>query len=184
MSQPDDAQHYDCACTNQLENVAGGLALFAKQRIRLAAAGYRHLVVMAEDGYGIYGQLGLGDEQRWQWLTRETTAAFAESRVMMVACGSDHTMAAGQSWTTYGQLGMGDRTSRLLMTQVDAGQLGGARTVMAACGLARSKVLSAEGRVWTFGYGWEGRRRAGRGGTAADGGAEDERGDLRPGEGG
>ena len=42
---------------------AGGPELFANQSIRLAAAGYRHLAVMAEDGcgYGIYGQLGLSD---------------------------------------------------------------------------------------------------------------------------
>ena len=36
---------------------------------------------------------------------------------------------------------------------MDAGQLGGARIVMAACGALHSVVVSAEGRVWTFGGG-------------------------------
>jgi hypothetical protein len=53
----------------------------------------------------------------------------------------------------YGQLGVGDTADRLGFTQVDAGQLGGARIVMAACGWAQSVVVSAEGRVWTFGWG-------------------------------
>ena len=40
---------------------------------------------------------------------------------------------------------------------MDAGQLGGARIVMAACGWRHSMVVSAEGRVWTFGRGRLGR---------------------------
>jgi len=40
---------------------------------------------------------------------------------------------------------------------VDAGQLGGARIVKAACGYCHNVVVSAEGRVWTFGDGWNGR---------------------------
>ena len=82
----------------------------------------------------------------------------------MVSCGGWHTMAvtaAGHVWTCgyndYGQLGVGDRTDRLGFTQVDAGQLGGARIVMAACGWLHSVVVSAEGRVWTFGWGRNGR---------------------------
>ena len=56
-----------------------------------------------------------------------------------------------------GQLGVGDTAERLGFTQVDAGQLGGARIVMAACGWCHSVVVSAEGRVWTFGNGEFGR---------------------------
>jgi hypothetical protein len=44
-----------------------------------------------------------------------------------------------------------------MFTQVDAGQLGGARIVMAACGWYHKMVVSAEVRVWTFGYGGNGR---------------------------
>jgi hypothetical protein len=55
-----------------------------------------------------------------------------------------------------GQLGVGDRTDRLGFTQVDAGQLGGVRIVMAACEWLHSVVVSAEGCVWTFGWGLSG----------------------------
>ena len=78
----------------------------------------------------------------------------------MVSCGGAHTMAVtavGHAWTCGynddGQLGVGDTAKRLGFTRVDAGQLGGARIVMAACGLCHSLVMSAEGGVWTFGYG-------------------------------
>ena len=88
---------------------------------------------------------------------------FAGSRVVMVACGGVHTMAvtaAGHAWTcganNHGELGVGDRENRLVFTQVDAGQLGGARIVMAACRWLHSVLVSAEGRVWTFGWGTSG----------------------------
>ena len=149
---------------------AGGPEMFGNQRIRLAAAGFCHLAVVAEDGAvytygnGGVGQLGLGDGQPRRRLTRVPQALFAGSRVVMVSCGFSHTMAvtaAGHAWTCgdndYGQLGVGDRTSRLGFTQVDAVQLGGARIVMAACGGDHSVVVSAEGRVCTFGNGMFGR---------------------------
>ena len=148
---------------------AGGPEMFDNRRIRLAAAGWRHLAVVAEDGalytcgHGDHGRLGLGDGKRRRRLTRVPQALFAGSRVVMVSCGFSHTMAvtaAGHAWTcgynAGGQLGVGDKTNRLGFTQVDAGQLGGARIVMAACGLYHS-VVSAEGRVWTFGQGQNGR---------------------------
>jgi alpha-tubulin suppressor-like RCC1 family protein len=146
--------------------MTGGSELFANQRIRLAAAGWCHLAVVAEDGAvytcgrGDYGQLGLGDGQPRRRLTRVPQALFAGSRVVMVSCGGVHTMAVtavGHAWTCggneYGQLGVGDTANRLGFTRVDAGQLGGARIVMAACGLNHSVVVSAEGGVWTFGCG-------------------------------
>ena len=145
---------------------AGGPEKFGNQRVRLAAAGNRHLAVVAEDGEvytcgsGSCGQLGLGDEQPRRRLTRVPQEVFAGSRVVLVACGGAHTMAvtaAGHAWTCgsngNGQLGVGDETDREVFTQVDDGQLRGARIVMAACGARHSVVVSAEGRVWTFGDG-------------------------------
>ena len=146
---------------------AGGPEMFDNQRILLAAAGYCHLAVVVEDGavytcgYGGNGRLGLGDGQPRRRLTRVPQEMFAGSRVVMVSCGGYQSMAvtaAGHAWTCgyhneEGQLGVGDTGNRLGFTQVDAGQLGGARIVMAACGWLHSVVVSAEGRVWTFGDG-------------------------------
>ena len=62
---------------------AGGPEMFGNQRIRLAAAGGRHLVVVAEDGavytcgLGAYGMLGLGDGQPRRRLTRVPQALFS-----------------------------------------------------------------------------------------------------------
>ena len=67
---------------------AGGPELFDNQRIRLAAAGERHLAVVAEDGavytcgHGGEGQLGLGDGQPRRRLTLVPQALFAGSRVV------------------------------------------------------------------------------------------------------
>jgi alpha-tubulin suppressor-like RCC1 family protein len=153
--------------------LAGGPERFCNQRMCLAAAGRHHLAVVAEDGalftcvydrvYTSYGQLGLGEKGPRSLLTRVPQAVFAGSRVVMVSCGGGHTMAvtaAGHAWTCgcndCGQLGVGNstkRTHKLGFTQVDAWQLGGARIVMAACGARHSVVVSAEGRVWTFGCG-------------------------------
>ena len=78
---------------------AGGPEMFGNQRIRLAAAGWKHLAVVAEDGavytcgYGRHGQLGLGDGQPRRRLTRVPQALFAGSRVVMISCGGAHTMA-------------------------------------------------------------------------------------------
>ena len=148
---------------------AGGPEMFDNQRIRLAAAGQCHLAVVAEDGAvytcgsGDCGRQGLGDGQPRRRLTLVPQALFAGSRVVMVSCGYKHTMAVtavGHAWTCgrndYGQLGVGDTANRLGFTRVDAGQLGGARIVMAACGWWHSVVVSAEGRVCTFGCGESG----------------------------
>ena len=68
---------------------AGGPELFDNQRIRLAAAGERHLAVVAEDGavytcgHGGEGQLGLGDGQSRRRLTRVPQAVLAGSRVVI-----------------------------------------------------------------------------------------------------
>jgi len=68
---------------------AGGPEMIDNQRIRLAAAGFHHLVVVAEVGavytcgYGLQGQLGLGDGQSRRRLTRVPQAVLAGSRVVI-----------------------------------------------------------------------------------------------------
>jgi alpha-tubulin suppressor-like RCC1 family protein len=117
--------------------------------------------------HGEHGQC-LGDGQQQRRLTRVPQAVFAGLRVVMVSCGQDkscggHTMevtAAGHAWTcgnnNHGQLGVGDTANRLGFTQVDSGHLGGVMIVMEASGWYHSVGVSAEGRLWTFGWRYHG----------------------------
>jgi alpha-tubulin suppressor-like RCC1 family protein len=105
---PSSGMVYHTTLQQQQPARAGGPELFANQRIRLAAAGMYYLAVVAEDGAvetcgnGAVGRLGIGDEQPRRRLTRVPQALFAGSRVIMLACGGEHTMAvtaAGYAWT-------------------------------------------------------------------------------------
>ena len=85
---------------------------------------------------------------------------FAGSPVVMVSCGMTHTLAvtaAGRAWTCgnnkFGQLGHGDTADRTSFTLVSLERLEEAMIVMAACNSFHNAVVTAEGRVWTWGHG-------------------------------
>jgi alpha-tubulin suppressor-like RCC1 family protein len=88
---------------------------------------------------------------------------FAGSPVVMVSCGMTHTLAvtaAGRAWTCgnnkFGQLGHGDTADRTSFTLVSLERLEEAMIVMAACNSFHNAVVTAEGRVWTWGWGYAG----------------------------
>jgi len=88
---------------------------------------------------------------------------FGGSPAVMVACGDFHMLvltAAGLVWScgegVYGKLGHGNAATHLVLTLVAAERLEGALIVMVAAGADHNVALEAEGRVWTWGWGFFG----------------------------
>ena len=138
------------------------------ERIVMVAAGGDHTVALSEAGHvftwgkGKFGQLGHGDRED-QWAPRQVEAGrFGGERVVFVAAGGDHTVAAtagGRLFTwgacVYGQLGHGDFVARLVPTLVRGPTepaFGGSTVVMAACGLGHTLVVTQDGALWACGY--------------------------------
>ena len=143
----------------------GGAEVHGGSPVLMVAACFLQRATLTEDGAvwtcgcGDDGRLGHGDAQDRLRPTRLGPEAFGGLPVVLVACGSLHTMAltgggcvstCGQN--DYGQLGHGDRTGRHLFTRVDPGHFGRASIVMVACGGLHSVVASAVGDVFTWGY--------------------------------
>jgi len=111
-------------------------------------------------GWGAGGQLGHGDQQS-QLLPKEVEA-LAGQRVLAVSAGSSHSLAltadgAIWSWGTgaYGQLGHGDLQHQLLPKMVEA--LAAQRVVAVSDGASHSLAVTADGAVWSWGSGSQGR---------------------------
>ena len=88
---------------------------------------------------------------------------FGGARVVLVACGGEHTLVVTGGGRVYscgdnfnGQLGHGTTTSSQVFTLVDAAHFEGASIVMAACGSDHSVAATAEGDVFTWGAGHAG----------------------------
>jgi len=146
-----------------------------KRRVVMLAAGGHHSAAVTDDGVlwtwgeGAQGQLGHGDLEARRKPTAVVTGkrggmsswirlgadTFKGSPVIMVACGSHHTLivtSAGGVWSCgqsdFGQLGLGDTTSQLTFRQVD---MEGAVVVMVAAGAMHSAAIAADGHVFTWG---------------------------------
>ena len=159
-------------CTdNQLQPVMlSGFEAHDCGRILLLAAGQYHTAALVEDGR-VYtwggnsnGQLGHDDEQPRLLPTALGRGGFGGAKVVVVACGTAHTMAVtaeGGVWTcgrnADGQLGHGGRVYTPVFTRVASSCFDGERIVMGACGDKHSIVASEAGRVWTWGAGGSGR---------------------------
>ena len=128
------------------------------------SAGPFHSLALTADGavcswgWGAYGQLGHGDEQR-QLLPKKVEAS-AGQHVVAVSAGAYHSIALtangavwswGQGWD--GRLGHGDNQQELLPKKIDA--FAGQRVVAVSAG-AHSLALTADGAVWSWGYGYSG----------------------------
>ena len=136
------------------------------QRIVAVSAGAHHSLALAADGavwswgQGACGMLGHGDEQT-QWLPKKVEA-FAGRRVVAVSAGGMHSLALtadGAVWSwgqgAYGQLGHGDTQHQPLPKKVEA--LAGQRVVAVSAGDAHSLAITADGAVWSWGRGGNGR---------------------------
>ena len=104
--------------------------------------------------------MGHGNEQRQLLPTR--VEAFAGRRVAAVSAGMYHSLALtadGSVWSWgyggHGKLGHGDQQRQSLPKKIDA--LTGRRVVAVSAGDTHSLALTADGAVWSFGCGWNGR---------------------------
>ena len=135
---------------------------FAGQRVVAVSAGGHHTLAITADGsvwswgYGSFGKLGHGDEQ--DQLLPKKIEAFAGQRVVAVSAGETHNLAItadGAVWSWgyggFGQLGHGDEQNQLLPKTVEA--FAGQRVVAVSAGESHNLAITADGAVWSWGYG-------------------------------
>ncbi|XP_010930686.3 ultraviolet-B receptor UVR8 isoform X4 [Elaeis guineensis] len=129
--------------------------------VKMVAAGAEHTAAVTEDGelygwgWGRYGNLGLGD--RNDRLVPEKVSAIEEQKMVLVACGWRHTIAASASgslytfgWSKYGQLGHGDFEDHLIPHQLEA--LKDSCISQISGGWRHTMALTSDGRL--YGWGW------------------------------
>ena len=146
----------------QRQSLPKQVEALAGQHVVAVTAGEHHGLALTADGaawswgYGHYGRLGHGDEQRQ--LLPKKIEAWSGRRVVAVSAGVDHSLAIaanGAVWSwgrgDNGQLGHGDEEDRLLPKKVEA--LAGQRVVAVSAGWLHSLVLTANGAVWSWGNG-------------------------------
>ena len=139
---------------------------FAGRRVVTVSAGTGHNLALTADGAvwswgdGGRGKLGHGDQQ--DQLLPKKVEAFADQRVVAVSAGPFHSLALtadGAVWSWgmgyFGRLGHGDQQNQLLPKKVEA--FAGRRVVFVSAGMAHSLALTADGAVWSWGYGVWGR---------------------------
>jgi len=138
---------------------------FDGQRVLAVVAGADHSLALTADsivwswGRGVFGQLGHGDQQNQ--LLPKKVEALAGQRVVAVSAGYFHSLALtadGAVWSwgggRDGQLGHGDQQNQLLPKKVEA--FSGQRVVAVSAGELHSLALTANGAVWSWGYGASG----------------------------
>ena len=149
-------------------------AVFDGEAVLMVACGSEHTVAVTEGG-GVYtfgcmydGKLGYGDwaapwEENQLVPRRVPPAAFNGERVVMVAAGGMHTVGlseAGHVFTwggnMFGQLGHNDREHQWAPRQVDPEWFGGEKVVFVAAGGYHTVVVTAGGRLYTWGHGRKG----------------------------
>ena len=132
--------------------------------IAVSAGGMYSLAITAGGavwswGVGQFEMLGHGDLQ-WQLLPKKVEA-FAGRRVVAVSAGYEHSLALADdgavcSWGDggYGKLGHGDEQGQPLPKKVEA--FAGQRVDTVSAGPVHSLAITADGSVWSWGYGGEG----------------------------
>ena len=130
------------------------------------SAGMSHSLALTADGAlwswgkGAFGQLGHGDQQNQ--LLPKKVEAFADQRILAVSVAVSYSLAItadGAVWSWgrggFGRLGHGDLQDQLLPKKIEA--FADQRVVAVSAGGGHSLALAADGSVWSWGHGGEGR---------------------------
>jgi len=149
----------------QIQLLPKKVEAFAGQRVIVVSAGCFHSLAITADGsvwswgWGASGQLGHGDAQNQ--LLPKKAEAFAGQRVVAVSAGSAHSLAItadGAVWSWgegyQGRLGHGNHEVQLLPKKIEA--FADQRVVAVSAGAAHSLALTADGAVWSWGWGYFG----------------------------
>ena len=150
----------------QYQSLPKEIVAFAGRRVVAVSAGYNHSLAATADGaiwsWGSGGerQLGHGDTQ--DQLLPKKVETLAGQRAVAVSAGQCHNLALtanGSVWSWgsggFGQLGHGDERNQLLPKKVEA--LAGQRVVAVSAGAFHSLAITANGAVWSWGDGREGK---------------------------
>ena len=153
--QPGRGDQQDQLLPMKIEAMAG-------QRVVAVSTGSSHSLALTADGAvwswgnGIFGKLGHGDQQ--DQLLPKKIEAVAGRRVVAVSAGNMHNLALtadGSVWSWglggHGQLGHGDTQGQLLPKKVEA--FAGRRVIAVSAGGLHSLALTADGAVWSWGFG-------------------------------
>jgi len=146
-----------------------GRVQFGGSPVVMVACGRTHTIAITAAGQlfsfgaGGRGQLGLDDTNDRDVPVEVGETRFGGARIVYAAAGDYHSGAVtseGRVFTwgvgDFGRLGHGNEEDQLAPTEL-TGQFGGSGAVMMAAGVAQTMVLTADGALWGFGYGRNGR---------------------------
>lgn len=142
---------------------------FAETRAVMIACGGFHTMVVTADGRlwtfgrGKDGRLGQGDEEERLTPTLVLALEVCEAKIVMVAAGVAHSIAATSDgdvytwgWGDDGQLGHGDGDTKIFPTKLDSVYFQGSSAVVVAAGELHSAILTAAGELFVCGNGGHG----------------------------
>ena len=135
--------------------------LGGERAVSVSAGGYHSLALTSSGAVWSWGdesngRLGHGDEEEQS--QPKKVEAFDGQRVLAVVAGGDHSLALTADSVVWswgygreGQLGHGDLQDQLLPKKVEA--FAGQRVVAVSAGNDHSLALTADGAVWSWGFG-------------------------------
>ena len=131
------------------------------------ACGRKHILALLDGGYvtswgtGYFGQLGHGDDSSWDTprMINSLEPSVVGSKIIQIVCGGSHSGALTERGQVFmwglnrsGQCGVTAKVDSILEPKaVDMSGLEGHLATSVVCGRNHSAMVTAEGRVYTWG---------------------------------